>query len=457
MSRQSASQVEGSPSALRLFAQASEYLPGGVSAAARINASTGRPFFVSRAAGSSVYDLNGTELIDLNMSFGASLLGHGHPVILDAIGQAMSLGIACGYEMGFQAGLARRVIDAIPSAEMVRFTISGTEAVWYALRVARAFTGRQKVVKFEGHFHGYSDALGYSLWAPVHRDARRTNVAPLPASAGMPTVGDDLVIVLPWNDPDALAQVLEASGHEIAAVVMEPVNHNAGTILPIPGYLETVRELTKQHGVLLVFDEILSGFRTGVGGAQAQYGVTPDLCTLGKALGGGIPISAFAGRHDVMGVVAPSGPAIHSGTYNAHLISVLAASAFLDHVADPTFWSEMAAKESYFYSGLRDVFDSTGLPIYVQALGSRFSLLFGIESEPHEFRDVAFQDWSLANRFYREAVARGVYFHSAWHHGFSAMHTHGELGAALDRIQDAAKETARGPRLVHAGHQDIVA
>lgn len=436
-------QIEASPAAARLYADASRYLPGGVSAAARIHESLGRPFFVSRAAGPFVYDPDGTEFIDFNMSFGASLLGHGHPDIADAVRRALDLGIACGYEMEYQGALARRIVEAVPSAEMVRFTGSGTEAVCYALRVARAFTGRQKVVKFEGHFHGFSDSLGYSFWPPVDPDAPRMGIVPQRESSGMPAGDADLVIVLPWNDPGALAETLEKHGHEIAAVVMEPVNHDAGTILPMPGYLEAARELTTRHGALLIFDEILSGFRTGPGGAQARYGVTPDLCTLGKALGGGTPISAFAGRRDVMSVVAPLGTAVHSGTYNAHLIPVLAASAFMDRVADPQFWLEMAALEACFYPGLRDVFSRVGLPVRVQTSGSRFSLLFGIDEEPRDYRDVADQDWSLARRFYGEALDLGVYFHSGWHHGFSAMHTQVELTAALERIEDAARLAAR--------------
>lgn len=436
--------VEPSPAAARMYADASRYLPGGVSAAARIHDSLGRPFFVSRAAGPFVYDPDGTEFIDLNMSFGASLLGHGHPDVAEAIRRAVELGVACGYEMEYQGALARRIVEAVPSADLVRFTGSGTEAVLYALRVARAFTGRQKVVKFEGHFHGFGDSLGYNFWPPVTHDIPRAGIAPRRESAGMPDSLSGLVIVLPWNDRDALAEALEMHGHEIAAVVMEPVNHDSGTILPLPGYLEAARELTARHGVLLIFDEILSGFRTGPGGAQAQYGVTPDLCAIGKALGGGTPISAFAGRRDVMSILAPLGPAVHSGTYNANLIPVLAASAFMDRVSDPLFWSEMETLEAYFYPALRDVFGRVGLPVRVQTAGSRFSLLFGIEDEPRNYRDVANQDWDLSRRFYGEALSLGVYFHSGWHHGFSAMHTRTELAAALERIEQAARRVAKG-------------
>ncbi len=316
----------------RLWERALRHLPGGVTASARIHPSLGRAFLVERARGGRVWDVDGREYIDLNMSFGAGLLGHGHPAISAAIVRATELGIMCGYETDAQTRLAERLAELIPSAEYVRFAGSGTETTWHALRTARVATGRTKVVKFEGHFHGYNDSLGFSFWpdlaAAGPADAPRT----VPESAGMPESMTELTIVLPWNDPEALAAAFERHGPEIAAVVMEPVNHDLGTLLPLPGYLETARELCTRHGAILIFDEVLCGFRTGPGGAQELYGVTPDMTTLGKALGGGTALSAFVGSREVMSAVAPLGRAVHSGTYNAHLVPILASLAFLDEI-----------------------------------------------------------------------------------------------------------------------------
>lgn len=423
----------------RLYEEARHFLVGGVSAAAHVNPALGRPFFAARGEGSRIVDVDGREYIDLNTSFGAALLGYHHPAIDEAIRDAVDLGILCSLETEFQADAARLIVELIPAAELVRFTNTGTETVWHAIRTARAFTGRQKVVKFEGHFHGYSDVLGYSMWPSL--DLAGPEEAPLSVeeSGGMPPAGVGDVIVLPWNDLGALERVL-AREPGIAAVIMEPVNYNSGTILPQPGYLQAVRELTRQHGVLLIFDEILSGFRTGAGGIQAFVSVTPDLCTIGKALGGGTVLSAFAGRQDVMEAVAPLGSAVHSGTFNANLVPIMAGRAFLSVVSEPQFWRRLAELEDFFYRELQTIFDRAGEKVLVQGLGARFSLLFGLDQAPRNYREVAVAlDRTRETAFYAAALHRGVYFHVARHQGFSAAHTKADLEEALDRIEDAVQ------------------
>ena len=426
-----------------LYRLAQSYLPGGVSAAARYHPSLGRPFYVSRGEGSRVWDVDGREYIDLNMSFGAALLGHGHPAVRRAVEEALQLGVLCGFETEYQTRVARKITEYVPSAELVRFSGSGTETTWHAARTARVYTGRSKLVKFEGHFHGFNDVLGFSFW-PTHAEAGPADSPrAVPESGGIPPANAADVIVLPWNDVRAVERCLESRGHEIAAVIMEPINHNSGTILPVPGYLKTVRDLTRRYGVVLIFDEILSGFRMGTGCAQSHFGVIPDMCTLGKCLGGGLPLSAFAGSREIMQAVAPLGSAVHSGTFNAHPVPILAADAFLDVIGDPDFWTRLEENERFFYRELRELFSRAGITVRVQAAGARFSLLFGLDHEPRDYRDVSVCDRALEARFYRACLERGVYFHYARHHGFSALHTREDLEQALGRIEDAALAVRR--------------
>ena len=428
----------------RLYREAQQHLAGGVSAAARVHASTGRPLMVARGEGGRLWDVDGRVYVDLHTSSGASLMGHGHPAVRRAVQQALELGIVCAHETPYQGEVARKISELVPSAELVRFTSSGTETTWHAIRTARAYTGRWKVVKFEGHFHGYHDYLGWSSWPPLDRAGPEDEPTPWAESGGIPPQLEQFVIVLPWNDAGALERTIRRHRNEIAAVIMEPINYNSGTILPAPGYLEAARQLTREAGIVLIFDEILSGFRTGPSCAQGHFRVTPDMCTLGKALGGGTVLSAFAGRRDVMAAVAPVGRAVHSGTFNAHLIPILAANAFLDEIAKPGFWTHLAELDSALYSGLQEAFKRAGLPVWVQALGARFSLLFGLDAEPVSYRQAARFDRELARRFYAAAVEEGVYFHYGWHHGLSAMHTTADIEQALEGIEVAARRVARG-------------
>ncbi|MFO1539235.1 MAG: aspartate aminotransferase family protein [Chloroflexota bacterium] len=429
------------PIAERLSADARAVMPGGVAAAARFHPALGRPFLTAKGEGAWVTDVDGRRYIDLETSFGATLLGHGHPRIRAAIEQALDMGVLCGHDTPFQAQLARRLTELVPSAELVRFTGSGTETVWHAARIARAATGRELIVKFEGHFHGFSDSLGYSFWPsladagdPAHPNVR-------PESAGIPAAERDAIRVLPWNDIDALRAAFAAERGRIAAVVMEPVNIDSGTIHPLPGYLAAVKEIVHANGALLIFDEILTGFRTNPSGAQGELGVTPDLTALGKALGGGQALGAVVGRRDVMSNVSPLGKAVHSGTFMAHLLPIMAGIAFLDVVTEPGFYAPFLARAERFVGGVRDLLADAGLVCGVQAYGPRFSLLFGIAGTPRTWRDVAGADRATELRFYGNALAEGVYLHHGWHHGISAAHTDADLDEALGRLDRAARRT----------------
>jgi glutamate-1-semialdehyde 2,1-aminomutase len=332
----------------------------------------------------------------------------------------------------------------VPSAELVRFTTSGTETTWHAIRTARMYTGREIVVKFEGHFHGYHDYLGFSTWPDPDKAGPIDHPATLPESGGIPAGLSEYVTVLPFNDSETLERTLRARAHEIAAVIMEPINFNSGGILPTPEFLQTLRSLTRELGIVLIFDEILSGFRTGADCAQGYLGVTPDMCTLGKAIGGGLTLSAFAGSREVMGAVSPLGGAVHSGTFNAHPLPILAANAFLKLAEQASFWEHFERLQERLYPNLRDIFARAGLPVQVQALGNRFCLNYGMESEPKNYRDSMKYDKALAARFQAVAQEEGVYFHSLWHSGLSAMHTLEDIDEALEGIERAAKRVAAG-------------
>jgi glutamate-1-semialdehyde 2,1-aminomutase len=420
-------------------------LPGGVTAGARLLPDTRRPFYLSRGEGAYVYDLSGRRYIDGLNSHGATLLGHGHPAVVGAVQRVLELGIVCAAEHPLQVALAERLAGTIPCAEQVRFTTSGTETTWHAVRVARGYTGRYHVIRFEGHFHGFNDTLGFSSEPPL--DAAGPADAPLTVveSAGVPPEAAGHVTVVPFNDVDALERAVLAHRDDLAAVILEPINFDCYGILPQPGFLEALRDLTRRVGAVLIFDEILSGFRTGPGGAQAHFGVTPDLCTLGKALAGGMPLSAFAGRREIMQAVSPVGKTVHSGTYNAHLTGVAASLAFLDEIAAPEFYPTLLATGERLYAGLREVFARRGLPVWVQGVGCRFGLLFGLDAAPQNYRQAAARDRETERRFLRACVERGLYLHTGSpHHGYTAAHSAADVASMLQIADDAARAVTAG-------------
>lgn len=434
----SGNRSEISPDAL--YERALAVMPGGVTASARLISFLKRPHYVSRGAGAYVYDLDGKRYIDHWNSHGASLLGHGHPAVVAAVQSVLERGIVCAAETELQVELAERLCQIIPSAEQARFTCSGTETTWHAVRVSRAFTGRTHVIKFEGHFHGINDVLGFSHWPKLDAAGPAESPAAVPESAGIPAESREHLTIVPFNDVAAFERAVEEHKDDLAAVVLEPVNFDCHGIAPQPGFLEVLRAKTREVGAVLIFDEILSGFRTGPGGAQAYYGVTPDLTTLGKALGGGMPLSAIVGRRDIMQTMTPVGKAVNSGTYNAHLTAIAGGLAFLDVISDPGFYPHLEALGAKLYAGLRETFTRRGLPVWVQGVGARFGLVFGVESEPRNYREAAKHDLVLTARFCEECLKRGVYFH--WvspHHGFSSAHTLADIEETLNVVDDVAK------------------
>jgi glutamate-1-semialdehyde 2,1-aminomutase len=431
------------PSLEQLYNFAQQYLPGGVSATARANKVLGHPLYVARGDGSRLYDVEGREYIDMCMSHGASLLGHNHPKIKAAIAQALEMGIVCSYETEYHSALAKRITELVPCAEMVRYAGSGTETVMHALRLARAATGREKIIKFEGHFHGYSDALNYSVAPPLDQAGPPHAPWPYPESAGVPFAIRDHIVIAPFNDPAGLEAAFAAHGAEAAVLIMEPINYDQGCITPRPGFVQLCRELCDRYGVLLCFDEVLTAFRMAPGGAQEYLGVTPDLCVLGKAFGGGTPISALAGKRAVMEHLRPVGCSEMSGTYLAHLTAVLGALAALEEYSSPGFYERLDAVGEHFYSGFQEIIERSGVPARLQYVGPRFGLYFGLRDEVTNYREAARKDRVLEFAFIKGCFERGVYFAVSPHHGFSAAHSEADMDRALAAMEGALADVKR--------------
>jgi glutamate-1-semialdehyde 2,1-aminomutase len=421
----------------RLYESASQVIPGGVSASARTNDAIGFPFYVSRGDGAYVYGLDGREYVDMCTSHGAALLGHNHPKIKAAVAQALELGIICAYETEHHSALAKRLTEIIPCAEMVRYAGSGTETVMHAVRLARVATGRTKIIKFEGHFHGYSDDVNYSTAPPLDKAGPTSAPVPFPQSAGIPASLADLIIIVPFNDPEALEKAFVEHGHEAAMLIMEPVNYDAGCIVPEPGFAQLCRDLCDRYGVLLFFDEVLTAFRMALGGGQEYLGIVPDLCVLGKAFGGGMPISAIVGKRDVMMHMRPAGESEHSGTYLAHITTVLAACAALEEYSQPGFYERLDDLSQRLFSGFQEIIQRSGVPLQLQHVGPRFGMYFGLRETVTNYRQVATQNQAMLYKFIAGCIARGVYFHVSPHHGFSAAHTEADIDRALEGIEGA--------------------
>ena len=427
---------------LALYDRAKRVMPGGVNASARMNAALGHPLFMQRGEGAYLYDADGHRYTDYCISHGASLLGHGNPAVASAVKKALDMGMLLACETEIQIQVAERLLKLFPGADMVRYNCSGTETTWHALRIARAFTGKYGVVKFEGHYHGVNDTVGYSHWPKLDLAGPADAPRPVPDSAGIPPANSELITILPFNDVDALERCLRQKCSGLAAVIMEPINYDSGGIRPTPEFLKTLRELTQELGIVLVFDEVLSGFRVRAGGALGDD-ILPDVTVLGKAVGGGMPVSVLLGKREIMETCSPVGPALHSGTYNAPPVLVNAIGAVLDEVTRPGFYEHLNALGETLYAGLRDILARRGVRAWVQGVGARFGLLFGLDREPRNYRDVAVQDMAVMARFHLACLRGGVYLHHVSpHHGFSSAHTMSDIEETLDVMDRAAAELA---------------
>jgi glutamate-1-semialdehyde 2,1-aminomutase len=359
----------------------------------------GTPRFIERGEGPYLYDVDGNRYIDYVLSWGPLIAGHAHPRIVAALQEAATRGTSYGAPTALETELARRVRDAMPSLELARFVSSGTEATMSALRLARAFTGRDVIVKAEGGYHGHADEL-------LVRAGSGATTLGVPDSPGVPAAVAATTINVPFNDPAALEEALHT--FEVAAVIVEPVPANMGVVLPAPGYLERVRALTRQYGALLIFDEVITGFRVAYGGAQALYGVVPDLTCLGKIIGAGLPVGAYGGRRDVMALVAPAGPVYQAGTLSGNPLAMTAGLTMLDILAEAGVYERLERLSAVLHDGLVAAARRHGLPVHGTRLGSMGTLFFA-EGPVIDYASARAADPAAYARFFGAMLARGIY------------------------------------------------
>jgi glutamate-1-semialdehyde 2,1-aminomutase len=400
-----------------------------------------RPMFIAKADGVEIEDLDGNRYIDYVLALGPLIHGHRSPRMRARIDAALDqYGPMLGLSHPLEAEAAGLVVDAVPGVDLVRFHSTGTEAVMMAIRTARAYTGRQLIVKFEGHFHGWSDIVHWSVKPALADAGPADRPIPVPAVPGIAPVADTL-IVLPWNDRDALAAAFAERGAEIAAVIMEPMMGNYGCIEPKPGFLELAREITRTNGSLLIFDEVVTGFRLALGGAQEYYGVIPDLTTMAKALGGGYPVSAIGGSHEVMGIIDRE-ELPQLGTYNTSPLVMAAVCGSIEGLMEPGTYDRLFAVGNRLAAGLKEEFRAAGIPVTIRGLGPVFQLWF-TDDEAWNYRDaVALGKPNFYRLFHQALLRHGVLIHpSQTEHLFvSTVHTNEHIDRTLEAAKKAVAE-----------------
>jgi len=419
-----------------LMARARALFPGGVSSPVRAFGGVGgEPFVVERGAGARIWDVDGNEYLDYVLSWGPLVLGHAAPMVLDALRDVMERGTSFGIPTGLEVTLAELVRSRMPHVEMMRFVSSGTEATMSALRVARARTGRDLLLKFDGCYHGHADSF-------LVRAGSGVATLGLPNSPGVPAALAALTLTAPFNDVAAVEALMRQHAGAVAAIIVEPVIGNAGFIPPDPAFLPALRRIADEHGALLIFDEVMTGFRIAPGGAAERFGVTADLTTLGKVIGGGLPVAAYGGRRDLMSQVAPDGPVYQAGTLSGNPLAMAAGIATLTALT-PVLHERIAQRTRALVEGLRGIAARQGVPFTADSAGSMFGFFF--RAEPvRSFSDARTSDVALFKRFFHAALARGVYLApSPFEAGFtSAAHGDAEIALTLEKL-DAALAEAR--------------
>ncbi|MDD5222408.1 MAG: glutamate-1-semialdehyde 2,1-aminomutase [bacterium] len=418
----------------RLFKAAGRYIPGGVNSPVRAFRNVGgNPLFITRGKGSKIFDADGNRYVDYVSSWGPLILGHAHPSIIRAIMKAAAKGTSFGAPTEEETELARLIVQAMPSIEMVRLVSSGTEAAMSAIRVARGYTNRDQIIKFAGCYHGHSDGL-------LVKAGSGATTFGTPDSAGVPADYARNTIVLPYNDSEALSLFLGKNGSKIAAIIVEPVAANIGLVPPEPDFLKTLRRLSDRDGIILIFDEVITGFRLGYGGAQEYYGIKPDLTCLGKIIGGGLPVGAYGGKRKIMEMAAPLGPVYQAGTLSGNPVAVAAGIAMLKELKKPGTYQKLAKKGAKLASALAQAATESGIISRVNSLGSMFSIFFGIR-EASNYDQVLQSDRELYRRFFWNMLERGIYLApSPFETGFvSLAHSEADLDYTIGKIKETFK------------------
>lgn len=420
---------------LSRFQLAQQYIPGGVNSPVRAFKSVGgEPVFVQKAKGPYFWDVEGKQYIDYVGSWGPMILGHTHPEVIDAVKQAAENGLSYGAPTEAETTLAKMICELIPSVDKVRMVNSGTEATMSALRLARGFTGRNKIIKFEGCYHGHSD----SLLVKAGSGALTFGV---PTSPGVPDALAELTLTLPFNDIDAVKQVFAEVGEQIAAVIVEPVAGNMNLIPPLKGFLESLRSACDEYGSVLIFDEVMTGFRVGLQGAQGIYNITPDLTCFGKVIGGGLPVGAFGGRTEIMDHLSPDGPVYQAGTLSGNPIAMAAGIKTLSLISAPNFYENITVKVKSLLIGLKNVAQSADIPLCTKGIGSMFGIFFTDAEKVSTYAEVMACDTERFNRFFHGMLEKNVYLApSSFEAGFvSSAHTENDIADTIDRACEVMK------------------
>ncbi len=418
-----------------LFEEALQYIPGGVNSPVRaFRAVGGQPFFAERAAGAHVWDADGNDYIDYVGTWGPAILGHAHPKIIKAVQAAAERGTSFGIPNPFEVKMAKLVREAVPSLQKVRMCNSGTEACMSAIRLARGFTKRDKIIKFDGCYHGHADSL-------LVKAGSGALTFGSPDSAGVPAAFTQHTVVVPFNDEDAVKAAFKANPGQIAGVILEPVPGNAGLYLPKPGFLEFLRQLTASDGALLIFDEVMTGFRLAFGGAQKRFGITPDLSCFGKIIGGGLPVGAFGGRSEIMDCLAPLGPVYQAGTLSGNPLAMAAGIAALEELQAGDVYCRLEELSQQLEEGMRLAAKRAGIPVQFNSCGSMFCAYF-TERPVHNLADAMHSDRARFAKYFHRMLEQGVYqAPSQFEAGFlSAAHTSQDIektvGAAANAMKD---------------------
>ena len=421
-----------------LFARAQQHIPGGVNSPVRaFRGVGGTPRFIERADGVTVTDADGNTYIDYVGSWGPMILGHNHPAVLEAVREAAGRGLSFGAPTAAEIAMAELVCELVPSMDMVRMCSSGTEATMSAIRLARGYTGRNKLIKFEGCYHGHGDALLVKAGSGLL--TLSGGKGGVPSSAGVPASFAEHTLTATFNDLANVEALFDANPDDVAAIIVEPIAGNMNFIPPVPGFLEGLRALCDKHGAVLIFDEVMTGFRVALGGVQERYGITPDLTTLGKIIGGGMPVGAFGGKRAIMEKLAPLGPVYQAGTLSGNPVAMAAGLTALSLIATPGFHDRLSAQTDKLVHGLKARADAAGIPLLTQHTCGMFGLFFTEQEVVRNFAEVAACDTARFNAFFHAMLAEGVYLApSAFEAGFvSIAHDDRVIEATLSAAERA--------------------